>query len=472
MHHKRYRKLSPQLYKEAVLACFKNKWERKDVLLFIAKYVGIQPYQMKLDTLNKERPLKWEAVDSIALILQGIVEDLVEYGIEPDDMEPVKVRHWPDGMTGKMRDIALLCIWHQLLGHVAKLMLDPLFHARILPTQHASIPGHGQTRLKNQTAKFFRSDALKIRDVQKTDVVHAYQTTKYSVVIGIIKEELPSAHELHAILGYLEKLAPGGHLIIGGYIDAWLFNFAMSYGLRYLKRLNFLRRDKAIPYIKRTETFMDDFALMSSSRKGLQRAGPALEKWMRTHLQVEIRYTTGIIELIPAEEECRRRLEKSPAKRGVPALDMAGYKISRTHIRIRPRVFKRARRNYMRAWDEYKKIGSISRKRAQALIAYYGYFKQTDSRKAKDKYHVEELHELAKKVSGFYGRLVHMQKLRRLYELQKCRISGGTAESNNGKSAWQNTCKTGQGYRDCRAERDTVGLKRKMVYNLTADIPF
>lgn len=51
-----------------------------------------------------------EAVEAIGLAMLGIVEDLVDHGIEPDDMEPVTIRQRPDGMTGKIRDIALLCI--------------------------------------------------------------------------------------------------------------------------------------------------------------------------------------------------------------------------------------------------------------------------------------------------------------------------------------------------------------------------
>lgn len=41
-----------------------------------------------------------------------------------------------------------------------------------------------------------------------------------------------------------KSVAPGGHLIIGGYLDAWLFNFVMSYAIRYLYTLGSTRRGK------------------------------------------------------------------------------------------------------------------------------------------------------------------------------------------------------------------------------------
>lgn len=120
MHTKRYRKLTQQLCEEAVEECFKGKWRRNDVLTFIEKYAGISRIDIKIDDLSGSKRYKNEAVEAIGIMLLGTVEDLIEYGIEPEDMVPVVIRKRPDGMTGKVRDIALLCIMHQLLGHVEK----------------------------------------------------------------------------------------------------------------------------------------------------------------------------------------------------------------------------------------------------------------------------------------------------------------------------------------------------------------
>ena len=133
-HKKRYKKLSRQLCEQAVVECFKGKWRRNDVLTFIEKYAGIPRDDIKIDDLSGSWKYKNEAVETIGLAMLGIVEDLVDHGIEPDDMEPVTIRQRPDGMTGKIRDIALLCIMHQLIGHITKLMIEPLIQARLLPT--------------------------------------------------------------------------------------------------------------------------------------------------------------------------------------------------------------------------------------------------------------------------------------------------------------------------------------------------
>lgn len=380
-HKKRYKKLGRQLCEQAVVECFKGKWRRNDVLTFIEKYAGIPRDDIKIDDLSGSWKYKNEAVEAIGLAMLGIVEDLVDHGIEPDDMEPVTIRQRPDGMTGKIRDIALLCIMHQLIGHITKLMIEPLIQARLLPTQHASIPGHGQT------------------------------------------------------------------LIIGGYLDAWLFNFVMSYAIRYLYTLGSTRRGKKIPYVIRCGTFMDDFSIGSGSIKGEQRAVKALDKWMTKNQHLQIKETTGIIKLLPIEEEKRRRNLPRPGQRGVPMLDMAGYRISRTHITIRRRVFKRARRQLIRGYSELKRDGTLRRERAQKIISYNSYIEQSDSFHLQERYHTEELLQVAHRVNGFYGQLEYQKRMEELHDLLERRCRSEARKGNDGKSSgWRNDRQNGGQY--------------------------
>lgn len=427
-HTKRCNKLSIKLCEQAVKTCFDGKWRRNDVLSFVEKYAGIPRDEIKLEELTGERTARNEAVRSCALALFETLTEIIE-GEGPDSVEPVIVRPRPDGMTGKIRDIALLSIMHQLIGHAAKLMLDPLFKAKILPTQHASLPGHGQTRLKNQTHKYFLKESLRVKYVVKTDVVHAYESTTYEVVIGFIKRDLPKAHDLHAILGYLGRIAPGGHLIIGGYLDAWLFNYLMSYATRFVYEQASVRRGKKIRHIVRCVTFMDDFAYLSKSIKGLKGSTRNLDKWMQRELNLRLKWTSGIIKLLPIEEETRRRaIPHGKARRGCPVLDMAGFGICRTHIMIRPRVFLRARRQFLRAWNELQRTGTLRRVRAEKLISYNSHVSQSDSIYMIEKYHTTELVEVARCVSSFHQREDMRKRREELYDLQRRRSKGETAE--------------------------------------------
>lgn len=379
-HKKRYKKLSRQLCEQAVVECFKGKWRRNDVLTFIEKYAGIPRDDIKIDDLSGSWKYKNEAVEAIGLAMLGIVEDLVDHGIEPDDMEPVTIRQRPDGMTGKIRDIALLCII-------------------------------------------------------------------YDVCIDLVMMEIPKARYAIGLLKYLKSVAPGGHLIIGGYLDAWLFNFTMSYAIRYLYTLGSTRRGKKIPYVIRCGTFMDDFSIGSGSIKGEQRAVKALDKWMTKNQHLQIKETTGIVKLLPIEEEKRRRNLPRPGQRGVPMLDMAGYRISRTHITIRRRVFKRARRQLIRGYRELKRDGTLRRERAQKIISYNSYIEQSDSFHLQERYHTEELLQVAHRVNGFYGQLEYQKRMEELHDLLERRCRSEAGKGNDGKSSgWRNDRQDGGQY--------------------------
>lgn len=437
MHSKRFRKPDKQLYfyKEAVWSCFRHKWRRRDILQFIEEYGGVDRKKIIEETLKDGNACvhRDEASWNIAYTLSDIVDDLVLRDIEPEDMEPVIIRRRPDGMTGKMRDIAMLCILHQFLEHVAFQMIEPLIRAKLFPTQHASIPKRGQTKLKDQTHNFLLRESLGITNIQKTDVVHAYATLQYSVIVEILRKEIPKAKTAIRLVGYLGKLAPGGHLIIGGYLDAWLFNFAMSYAIEHLYSLTTKRRNKITPKVIRVETYMDDFAIMTASVKNMKIALKELKKYCNKNLGVDIRETTGIIKILPVEEEKRRKNLPKPSQRGVPMLDMAGYRISRSHVIIRRRVWKKTRRQLMRAWIEYKETGTLPKKRAQKLIAYNGYIKQTDSRKIQEKYHTAELMKMAKRISRHHSYLDRMRRKEQINDLQRYAVEYPAPKDKNRK---------------------------------------
>lgn len=373
------------------------------------KYTGIRRKELYRDIVDNSYTKRCEAIKSMAPVVMEMVED-IERGIYPESMEPVRVRRRPDGMTGKIRDIAMLCIPHQLLGHVTKVMIEPLPAARIEPTQHASIPGRGQTQLKDQTSRLLRRHP-EIKYVVKTDVKAAYKSLSYAKCIEVIKREIPSARTVIALLEYLGSIAPDGHLIIGGYIDAWLFNLVMSYAIRHAYTIGKMRRGKFIPSVRKCIAYMDDLALYGASAKDLKRAVRDLQAWMKGELDLELKVTTGIYKVMSIEDERARR---NTGHNQTPAVDMAGYRISRSHVTVRRRVFKKLRRQYIRAWREYETDGRLRLVRARKVICYNSYVEKTDGHKIRNKYHVDELMAVATKTVGSYERYAHKERIRRL----------------------------------------------------------
>lgn len=387
----------------SVSKALENKWRRRDVVSFIEEWTGRSRLELARDELERgalSYGLKYEILDELALTVEDMVGDIVR-GIDPD-FDPVRNQLRPDGNTGKIRNIALLCIRHQILGHVVKLGIEPLLRARLLPTQHASIPEKGQTGLARQVKRMLNRK-LGIQYAIKTDCTGAYASVQYSVITDIFRKEIPRARWIFPCMRILERYAPGGHLIIGGYLDAWLFNFVMSYALRYVLTLNKSRRGNRVPLVIRAVTFMDDLLLLGRNRRALLVAVERLKEWMFNNFGMSLHATTDPLRIFSIEEE-KARKHRHGAGRGCPAVDMGGYLIHRTYITLRKRNAPKIIRCFDRAWAEYKRTGTIKRQRACQIIARNGMVKNSNSFILSEKHHAAELMRVARRVQGYWSR--------------------------------------------------------------------
>lgn len=394
--------------------CLRDKWRRGDTRSFIEEWTGHSRYELLKSEVENGKTsfgLKYEILEEVALVVEDMVDGILE-GEDPE-LDPVTVKPRRDGGTGKIRDIATLCYRHQLLGHAVKIGIEKLLAARILPTQHASIPERGQTGLARQIKRMLNRK-LGIKCFQKMDGTHAYASILYSAVINLMKREIPRAKWILAVMRVLAAAAPGGHLIIGGFLDAWLFNYIMSYGLRYVLSLSRSRRGNKYPLVIRAATFMDDVVLTGSSASGLKMAVKKLSEWLDAQFGMKSRTTTGIMKLMSLEEE-RRRKHLKGAARGVTAIDAGGFRISRTHITIRKRNMPKLMRCFGRAWEEYQRTGTIKRQRAGQIISRNGLIRNTNSRNFADKYHVVELMRVARRVQAYWSREAARRRKERIY---------------------------------------------------------
>jgi hypothetical protein len=98
---------------------------------------------------------------------------------------------------------------------------------------------------------------------------------------------------------------------------------------------------------------MDDILLTGLDRRNLVMAARRLNRFMRESFGLAIKATWNV-----------RRHEDAP-------IDMMGYVITaKGRLKIRRRVFLRARRSYRKAWR-----GDRTRITLYRIGAYYGYFK-------------------------------------------------------------------------------------------------
>ena len=413
----------PRLWREfsmdvcwlAAEKCFREKWRRGDLRTFIEEWTGYSRGELLEDEAAHGRlsgEIKWNVLHEVACVVYDMVDGIL-HGKDPE-LDAVTVRPRRDGGTGKVRDIAMLCYRHQLLGHTVKIGMEKLLDARIEPTQHASMPERGQSGLARQVRRMLRRK-LGIKYFQKMDGIHAYASVQYAKVAEIIRKEIPRGGWIHACMRALGAAAPGGHLIIGGYLDAWLFNFAMSYGVRYVLGLKKSRRGNESPLVIRVVTFMDDVVLMARSESGLKQAVRKLGEWLADMYCMGTRTTSGIVKLLSVAEE-RERKRRHGAGRGVAAIDAGGYRISRTHTTIRKRNMPRIARCFTRAWREYQETGTMKRQRCGQVLSRNGMIRNADCRMMTGKYHVTEMVRLARRIMGYWSRVAERRRKERIWD--------------------------------------------------------
>lgn len=400
MHTKRYKPLTHALCVQAVFGAYDDKWFRRNYLADAEKYGGVAYGRLKAEAAREEMHAKLEIANGIALEMEQRVEDLLAGDAEDLDLDPVHTFPRIDGISMKTRELSDCCPMHQCFGHLAVLGLMPLFRAKLLPYQFASIPGRGQVALKRQVERWLRRKSLGIRYALKLDIKAAYPSTNHAVVMRILRHEIPGARWLLAVVECLLGMAPHGGLLIGGYLESWLFNLIASYLLRRVTSYGKTRRGVTAYLVQRGCTYMDDIALLGRRWASLQSAARQITVWTRENLGLTIKECWEKTEFLTVAEEHRRR-HLDNAARGCPGLDMAGYVMHRTYTSIRRGIFKRLRRQYLRAGADLEERGSVPLFRAFKLVSYKGYFSNSRSRGAAETLDAQHLFNAARCVIAY-----------------------------------------------------------------------
>lgn len=395
MKKNRYMPLTHELCEQAALEAFNDKWFRRNYLAMAEKYGGVTRAELQTAARVADMGPRLEVVHGVALEMEQRIDDLLDGSANDLDLDPVHTFPRIDGISMKLRQLSDCCPLHQCFGHLAYLGLRPLLRARLLPYQFASIPKKGQTALKRQVERWLRRKSLGIQHALKLDVKGAYEHTKQELVLAILQYEIPRAAWLLAVVRCLLAMSPNGGLLIGGYLEAWMFNLVASYILVRILGYVKTRRGVSVPLVVRSGSYMDDLVLMGRRWADIQSAARKIAKWVKDTLHLTIKDSWVRVDFLSPAEEHRRRHLKGAAK-GCPGLDMAGYVMHRTYTTVHPGIFKRARRQYMRAGADLKRSHFIPLYRSYRLISYNGYFKGTKSRAAAEVPNQQKLFKSAK----------------------------------------------------------------------------
>lgn len=388
----------------AVVECFRNKRSRKDFQRLLCKTGKITKREIVEDQLNKDFKRTLEAESEVAKML---TQRIINRDLQ---LKPIRQFQRIDGLTQKLRDICQESPEQQVFEYIGVYALKPLFRAKILPIQYGSIPNKGGVAGKRKIERLLRKKFHGKVVALKGDVTKAYPSVTVPIVMEMLRRDIGKNKVLLWFLGALMSNYPGNHLCIGGYLPAWLFNYVMSYVLRYIYEQAQIRRGKRNRLVYAIVCYADDFTIYGDVSK-LKKAMKKATIWAHDKFGLKIKDIWQFYQVASFDEE-RENLEerRKGSKKRTPGVDMMGYVVRRRYTIIRGRVFRRIRRQVLRAWEDFKAKGFIPWWRACRIAAYKGWIKHSDSLKFRMKYCFDKLFKMCSYSASKHGKEVENEK--------------------------------------------------------------
>lgn len=392
--------LSDDFIENATYEALDEKWKRSDV----AKYfTGCTIYMSLKQMKNLLRD-----PENRNIMVSGLIRtssENIRYEIENRCLttEPIKYDVRPDGMSGKLREIGVECVKQLILDEIASEGLDELWRRKLGYHQYASIKGKGQLGGKKAIEKQIRKHYMQSRWAWKGDIRHCYQSIDLRRLKRMLERDVKNVVLLYLVFFLIGTYKQG--LNIGSGLSQFLCNYYLVKAYDYVLGLHKTRKhrdgtteSKKLVYF--CLFYMDDILLIGSREADVKRAARALEKFLLKEYGLIIKpdWDLFLIDyMIRTGENYMSYQEKDKAERRGKPIDMMGWVIYREHTEIRAKIFLRARRAYSTAWICMKTGTEIPLKVAQRCASYYGWFKHTDSKHAKEKYNINQVFNAAKR---------------------------------------------------------------------------
>lgn len=299
---------------------------------------------------------------------------------------PISYSERYDGNSGKIREIGVESIKQQIYNYVAANGLMELFERKIGPYQCASIPGRGQVYGKETIEKWIRKNPKKTRIAAKGDIRHCYPSINRRILKRLLSKQVKNDDLLYLTFKLIDSYKTG--LSIGSYLSQWLCNYFLSFAYHYAAEKLCKMRKKIDGTIERVRLithilfYLDDFIIFGTRKADVRKAFKLLTKYLQDFLGLEVKPDWKLFQVDWTDKTGRHH--------GEP-IDMMGYKIYRDRTEIRRSIFLRARRAFKKTWKYIHRRKTIPVELAYRCIAYYGWFKHSDSVHFRRKYRIEQL---------------------------------------------------------------------------------
>lgn len=387
-------KLDVPFIEDAIYECLnsrgnsKKRWKRLDVAYFLSDYLisfgrnrGLNRQNLAHythDYIMSHKDFKKAFTNLIHDIAVSIFNEIDTQSIT---LEPIKYIDKVDVSSGKVRKIGLASIKQQVYDYIVVKACNRMFLNKIGTYQCASIKGRGQIYGKKAIEKWIRKNPKSCKWIWKGDVKKFYPSVSHDKLKRLLRRDIKNDTVIYILFTLINTYDTG--LCIGSYLSKSLANYYLSYAYHYLSEQCFKIRHKRDGTVKRVRLishllfYMDDVVIFSSSKKDLKLCIKALNNYLSVRLGLKIKNNKQLF-----------KLDSRP-------IDMMGYRIYTDKTTIRKRIFKRAN-NVICRYRSPETVMSV--KDAKSIMAYKGYFDNSNSLYYKRKHKCERIFDCARKV--------------------------------------------------------------------------
>ena len=316
-----------ELISRSVRDCIKKKLKRADTIRLLSYYSGLD-YNTIYRIVGKDYTKHF--IDGvIESIIDGIRQEII---FQAYVIKPIRYTVKIDGNSGKVRDIGIQDIKHQLYDYVAWHALNELFEAKIGYYQCNAMAGKGQ--VFGVTAIKGWVDDSHIRYAIQSDIRHFYESVDIELLKKMLSSDVKNDRLLHLTFFLLDSFKKG--LSIGSVLSQNLAAYMLSYAYHYVTEQCYrIRKHKdgtesRVNLADHVMWFADDCVMLGSNLKDLKKANKLYTKYAKDVLHLEVKSEIKIIDLQTGY------------------IDVMGYKISRKNVTMRSSDFLRMRRNQKR----------------------------------------------------------------------------------------------------------------------------
>lgn len=391
MHTKKYCKnidiTNRDLISNATYNCLADKYKRNDTIELLSDVSGLRKCQIYNIYYRYGR----KAIKPFVEILITVVHsELISKSIS---FPAIWYKDKSDPSSHKVRHIGIQHVKQQIYDYIAIEGLKPLF-CRIGVHQYASIRDRGCLKGSRMIQKWMRNKSLKY--FAKLDIKKCYPSIPQNKLIEFLDKHIKNDMLMWLIKELVSSFEQG--LSIGSFLSQYLCNLYLSQIYHFIGHLHKVRKHKdgtksSIRLVYHRLFYMDDILIIGTSAKDVHKAVKEVIKYCKT-LGLRVK-ESWFVKQMPFDNK----------KYDGAFIDMMGFRIYRTHITIRRRVFKRIRRIAIRLWKRIKTHQKVLESHARKMISYWGLLKKSNSVKVIQKYHVKDIMKICKKVVKEYDKI-------------------------------------------------------------------